>query len=393
MLIEALDNLDPAARRYAASRIKYRKDAASAVPKLIEKLKDPDEVMRKRAAVALGEIGDLSAVDPLIDSLNDLEIRKPAATSLGQLGDKRAKEPLLKALHEANSEDERWAIWYALGNLGFKDEILHLVHLLDTPNWTARPEDRRAMLEPNEKPVRKLSAEQVKKIKSDIAEFASPVKSDFNKAVTRLSRRRGQVVEFLAEATASPNLEVRYGALFALDYIADPRAYPVILEMTKDPYPDLRWWALDFLGRLGGERAIPVLIDALTRSKEDDYGDRSGAMDGLGEVGKPVIPVLLEAMKTGDKPLRINAAYTLGRIEDESVFEPISKLLSDSDPEIREAGIDVLGIVGDNQPQALGKRSLMSIEEMLDDPEESVRESAASALDYLRKELERIGVC
>jgi HEAT repeat protein len=61
--------------------------------------------MHDRAAVALGFIGDRSAVGPLIKALTDesTAVRRDAAMALGRIGDNRAVEPLKKALNDANS--------------------------------------------------------------------------------------------------------------------------------------------------------------------------------------------------------------------------------------------------------------------------------------------------
>jgi len=72
-----------------------------AVGRLLELLKDPEEVTRKQAILALGEIKDASCVDSLIESLQDTDwfTRLAAASALEKIGDPRGREavkPLLK---------------------------------------------------------------------------------------------------------------------------------------------------------------------------------------------------------------------------------------------------------------------------------------------------------
>ncbi len=59
-------------------------------------------MVRQKAATALGEIGDVRALQPLIAKLQgtDWEVRHFAAKALGQIGDKRALEPLLAVLKD-----------------------------------------------------------------------------------------------------------------------------------------------------------------------------------------------------------------------------------------------------------------------------------------------------
>jgi HEAT repeat protein len=72
-----------------------------AVGRLLELLKDPEEVTRKQAILALGEIKDASSVDSLIERLQDTDwfTRLSAAGALEKIGDPRGREavkPLLK---------------------------------------------------------------------------------------------------------------------------------------------------------------------------------------------------------------------------------------------------------------------------------------------------------
>ncbi len=65
-----------------------------AVGRLLELLKDPEEVTRKQAILALGEIKDESCVDALIESLKDPDwfTRLSAASALEKIGDPRGRE-------------------------------------------------------------------------------------------------------------------------------------------------------------------------------------------------------------------------------------------------------------------------------------------------------------
>ena len=72
-----------------------------AIGRLLECLEEEDEVVRKQAVLALGEIKDNSAVDALIEKLKDSDwfIRLSAAAALEKIGDPRGREavkPLMK---------------------------------------------------------------------------------------------------------------------------------------------------------------------------------------------------------------------------------------------------------------------------------------------------------
>ena len=68
------------------------------VPGLIALLKDKDRAVREDAAIALGMIGDPSAVPALIVAMQDGSIRVRAIMALGMIGDTRAVEPLIRVL-------------------------------------------------------------------------------------------------------------------------------------------------------------------------------------------------------------------------------------------------------------------------------------------------------
>ena len=68
------------------------------VPGLIACLKDKDRAVREDAAIALGMIGDPSAVPALIEALKDGQVKVRAIMALGMIADIRAVEPLIEIL-------------------------------------------------------------------------------------------------------------------------------------------------------------------------------------------------------------------------------------------------------------------------------------------------------
>ena len=75
--------------------------------------KDPDPIVRGQTAQALGQIGDVSAAESLIISLDDesWEVRAQAAKALGRLGDKQTLGKLKQAL-----SDENWWVRHNAAN-------------------------------------------------------------------------------------------------------------------------------------------------------------------------------------------------------------------------------------------------------------------------------------
>jgi phycocyanobilin lyase alpha subunit len=100
-------------RYYAAWWLgKFRVNTPDAVEALIEALEDQEDrapdggfPLRRNAAKALGKLGYLSAVEPLINCFDcdDYYVRESAAQALEMLGDQRAIAPLIGLLDHAVS--------------------------------------------------------------------------------------------------------------------------------------------------------------------------------------------------------------------------------------------------------------------------------------------------
>jgi len=73
--------------------------------------KKAEENIRTRVALKLGELRDLTAVQPLIAALKDeyAAVRKSAAETLGNIGDTRAIVPLTELAQKDSDEDIRKA--------------------------------------------------------------------------------------------------------------------------------------------------------------------------------------------------------------------------------------------------------------------------------------------
>jgi len=117
-LIQALNIGDSALKREAAEALGHLK-SPEAFPALIDALKDENLYLRKVAADALGEIGGPEAYEPLIAALKDKEpyVHSAAAWQLGLLGDVRAC-PHLRELLTREDGSTSFSVAAALGFLG-----------------------------------------------------------------------------------------------------------------------------------------------------------------------------------------------------------------------------------------------------------------------------------
>ncbi|MDE0553942.1 MAG: HEAT repeat domain-containing protein [Candidatus Poribacteria bacterium] len=90
---------------------------------LLRKLKSESAEMRAYAAEGLGGVGDVHAVAPLINALDDNNstVRRFAISSLGHIGDARAIDVLIPFLQDEEA-DMRCAAAVALGELGLRED-------------------------------------------------------------------------------------------------------------------------------------------------------------------------------------------------------------------------------------------------------------------------------
>lgn len=143
--------------REAAQAVRCDKELAArlgrrVVPVLIRALHDRDSQVRRQAALALGEIEDRRAVEPLGLLLQDecAAVREAAAQALAELGDARALDVLVQILHKDDSAKivlchDRQDAAQALANLGTPQALEPLVEALRDPRPAVRSAAARAL--------------------------------------------------------------------------------------------------------------------------------------------------------------------------------------------------------------------------------------------------------
>jgi HEAT repeat protein len=106
---------------------------------LIKTLNEGDAFDRQRSAIALGNMGKASAVEPLVKALGDEDnfVRDFAARALGKIGDRKAVIPLIKAFDDENPLVQR-SVALALGSLGDSRAVETLIKGMDSKHFMVR---------------------------------------------------------------------------------------------------------------------------------------------------------------------------------------------------------------------------------------------------------------
>jgi len=113
----------------------------SALPAILDAVKDSNSTIRRFAVSALADLGDTRAVDALIGALNDSEtdIRVAATMALGRLGGKRAENALIALLDDKEISVRAQAV-IALGHLRSNQALPLLNQMMATESneWMRR---------------------------------------------------------------------------------------------------------------------------------------------------------------------------------------------------------------------------------------------------------------
>lgn len=142
-----LEWLGDAEHRYFAAKLLGELRAGEAVQPLIRLLDAGDRVTRSSAADALARIGDRRAVPPLVERATgegDVVSRAWAIDALGRLRDPRATRPLCELLTD-HSADVRSAAAHALGQLGDLTAVEPLRRAQRREHWFSRRVHRAAV--------------------------------------------------------------------------------------------------------------------------------------------------------------------------------------------------------------------------------------------------------
>jgi HEAT repeat protein len=240
-LLKALVHKDAETRRKAAVALGDLGDAQAVEP-LIAALKDEDERVRMAAAYALGKLGDSRAVEHLLPALKhrDWFVRQEAAVVLGELGDPRAVRPLVVAIRDEykergkflakyQSEIERTGGWTPLGGSEGIRRRFDEIKSADVAATAARA-------------LAKIGPPAVEPL---VASLRATVKSQHGLVRDAVGHILGEV----------------------LREIGDSRAVEPLIAALKDKDSDVRGAAAAALDRIGGPEAQRALAEYLARQK------------------------------------------------------------------------------------------------------------------------------
>lgn len=236
---------------------------------------DPDPMGRIEAAIALGELGSLEAVESLRQALTQEAfwgVQAEIATVLGNIKTPEALDALIAHTGIAHPKARR-AVVTALGE---------------------SKEDHAATA------LREVLTQ------GDASYFVE------SEAAAALGKTRSaDAFEPLQQATGTPswNDVIRAGVFRGLAELKDDRAIPLLIDFTAYGQPtQARYTAIRALGQLGGEKdpAPDAIVDTLTRLLDEAiYRTRMAVLDALESLGSPKTLPALQQLQQQDVDGRI----------------------------------------------------------------------------------------
>ena len=301
------------------AQILGRRREASAVPRLAELTKHPDDNVAVAALEALGRVGGRAAVDCLVDAVRSGSFFRtfPAIDVLGRSGDPRAVKPLADLLP---SPEYALEAARALGRSGDPAAVKHLVALLGHGSDTT-------------------------------VRVACSALADLQAAYTNRYGETGAIERAIREA-APPS--------------ASRNVVRALAPASFAEQQDVCW----VLGALGSEDSVPALVELL----DGTPAVARGAAAALDRIGRMAAQQVTEALRGG--PSDVRRALLPAIASHMHSPDGVIACLSDPDPSVRAAACDALVRIA--SPAAV--RPLFG---RLGDPDPRVVQSATSAIQSL----------
>jgi HEAT repeat protein len=298
-----------------------------------QQLKSPEAQQRRCAAFALGKIGPQAqpAVDDLLALLKedrDAAVREAAAGALGRIGQGnrglleggRVVPALIQALKKDPSPQVRRSAAWALGLLGADVAPVAAPALVET----LKNDADLAVLQNAAWALGALAPDNEEVVQASVSALRhclrgkdAAVLRETAKALSKLGEAAHAALPELLLTCDHPNSETRAAAVRALLELATPQdkdaVAPALEKILKsDPNPDTRRNAALALGKVGDPAALPALQDILDKGDSKQKQQAALALGGINSA--EAVALLRKTLKDADPELRLRAAVSLGKL-------------------------------------------------------------------------------
>ncbi|HVP09585.1 MAG TPA: HEAT repeat domain-containing protein [Phycisphaerae bacterium] len=379
---------DAVLREYRTIREGLQEMGGDAVPALTDLLRASSLEMQLDAAGALGQIGaDASAAVPcLIEAMagENWELREAATSALERIAPDSdvVTEAIVRTwtgVLRSTNPRRRYEAAATLGRMGERaaGAIVPLVELLDDPtSGAARALGR----------MGPAAAPAVPALVNALQHCEAHVRQQAADALGRIGAIARPAAPALIQAMRDENAEVRCQAAVALGLIGsnDSGCIAALAALLKDEDPNVRDRVAEALGRLGSSQAeVQGLLETASRAERSQ--DRIWPAFALALSSRRPASFVLSLgtiLLTDERATRLAACEALQRLGPlaQPAVPVLTELLAGRDKAVVAAVIDALGAIGPAAGEAVPRLCVA-----LDDRDPFVRRRAAAALGRMGK--------
>jgi HEAT repeat protein len=303
-------------------------EPGSETEKLLKALKSNKGSTRIAAMMALGEMKEKAAVDPILGILKRdyPPVQASATIALGKIGDERAVEVLRKEMKDGDGEYVKGGSAIALGRIGDESSVPYLIDRLRDQKIRVRSSAALALGEIGDKTAVKPLIETLETGKDSEGQKKNSLNAnaDVRKSAVLALGEIGSTdaTEILTGILTDKGetLEVRIAAASALGNIEDPKAVEALKQVLDDKTMDanIRNAAFLALSKTRDQETARMLVGKL---EDQEFG--GVAREALIDMGEMAVDPLIENLKTEDKKLKAETALILIEIGDKRAIQPL----------------------------------------------------------------------
>lgn len=316
---------------------------------LIVALSYQDAAIRRDAAIALGELDDPQARQPLLGSLGDVDqrVRLRAAAALIRLGDGQGVGFISASLKD---EETKYETSQLLADFRPTDPFVAalpaparlelLILQLECPHFGRRQEAREALksLLPSDEYSRLVRKSEIHVLIAQLQEWNA---SDAEKTLLALRdpTAADALIKFLTDTTVRKGREA---AARILGKMGDSRAVGPLIAVIESAQSVflLREAAINALSKLHDSRSLEPLVLVL----KNDESNRAVAASALGALGNPeALEPLVSALQDKSDSVRQGVAWALAQLGGKRGAEAlIVACTKENNPDVRKTMANAL---------------------------------------------------
>jgi len=372
--------------------VRFGQAATGAVLGLLSDQDHP--AVRVWAARILGSIGDLAAVEPLVNRLRDRQeqLRVAAADALGAFKDRRALQPLTQVMLRDPAPQVRAHAAAAVGQIAGDQAASVLIAAFSDPDFATRLRAieafesmhltdtsalERALNDSNAE-VRKRAAvalDRTGHLERIVGQLASEDRDVVRTAYAGvLQLGAAGLVEGIAVWLRHESMQVRSLVAKACGELGIARLGPMLLGCINDPAWPVRASVCEALGRLRPVGSVPELIRMLSDFEEPVREAAAAAISTHTDSDlQPYEQEIVSAYQNGSIPLRLAMVDAAARMDSAAVTQLVVDATRDPSEAVRLRA--VRGLTA--KPASAAVPALIAA---LSDPSLSVRMAAVPVL-------------